>query len=265
MPSTSSSTDLSRRERERQMRRRAMLDAAESVFAEKGYARATLDEIADRAEFGKGTLYNYFEGGKEEILYAIFDQTYEEICGIVQEAFDGSPDDGSPDDGSSKDGSSTDGSLNNRLLRDRYHDLVVRGFQFYSEREDLLIILQKEAYRMAFSDDAERARYFHTWHRRILAAALPAIERAIERGEIHDRPPAIVAHMLLENLDSLLVQRSLAKRAHETLDECTAAPSMANDPTHAADILASMLFDGLAGGPTRSNGAPTGRQDDRLP
>jgi AcrR family transcriptional regulator len=245
MPSTSSSTDLSRRERERQMRRRAMLDAAESVFAEKGYARATLDEIADRAEFGKGTLYNYFDGGKEEILYAIFDQTYEEVCGIIQDTFDGSPE--------------------GRSLRDRYHDLVVRGFQFYSEREDLLIILQKEAYRMAFSDDAERARYFHTWHQQLLSAALPAIERAIERGEIQDRPAAIVAHMLMENLDSLLVQRSLAKRAHETLDDCAAAPCMANDPTHAADILASMLFDGLAGGPAQHNGVPSERQDDGSP
>ncbi|MEL6613746.1 MAG: helix-turn-helix domain-containing protein, partial [Bacteroidota bacterium] len=50
---------LSRRERERLARRAAMLDAATALFAEKGYASATLDEVAERAEFGKGTLYNY--------------------------------------------------------------------------------------------------------------------------------------------------------------------------------------------------------------
>ena len=53
-----------------------VLDAARTVFAEKGYADATLEEIAQRAEFGKGTLYNYFEGGKEEILFAVFDDLY---------------------------------------------------------------------------------------------------------------------------------------------------------------------------------------------
>ncbi|GIV59650.1 MAG: hypothetical protein KatS3mg043_0739 [Rhodothermaceae bacterium] len=59
-----SETALPRRERERLMRRRAMLEAARAVFAEKGYLQATVDEIAQRAEFGKGTLYNYFTGGR---------------------------------------------------------------------------------------------------------------------------------------------------------------------------------------------------------
>jgi AcrR family transcriptional regulator len=62
------SANLSRKERERLMRRQAMLEAARAVFAEKGYANATLEEIAQRAEFGKGTLYNYFPGGKDELF-----------------------------------------------------------------------------------------------------------------------------------------------------------------------------------------------------
>lgn len=223
---SSTSSDLSRRERERQMRRRAMIDAAQSVFAEKGYARATLDEIAERAEFGKGTIYNYFEGGKEDILYAIFDKTYREVVSIIAETFAGDDE--------------------TRPLRDRYHDLVVRGFEFYAEREDLLIILQKEAYRMAFSDDAERARYFHHWHGRILKAALPAIERAIERDEIRDLPATAIAHMLMENLDNLLVHRSLSRRSQETLEPCNAGISVHDDPHRAADFLATMLFDGLS-------------------
>ncbi|NNE70602.1 MAG: helix-turn-helix transcriptional regulator, partial [Rhodothermales bacterium] len=48
----------SRRERERLARRREILDAARTVFAERGFVGATLEEIASRAEFGKGTLYN---------------------------------------------------------------------------------------------------------------------------------------------------------------------------------------------------------------
>src|SRR5690606_13469506 len=79
--------ELSRRERERLMRRELMLSAARSVFAEKGYAEATLDEIAQRAEFGKGTLYNYFEGGKEEILFAIFDDLTNGLYRLIDETF----------------------------------------------------------------------------------------------------------------------------------------------------------------------------------
>jgi AcrR family transcriptional regulator len=59
-----------RRQREREQRRMAIVDAAESVFFAKGYDQATVDEIADRAELSKGTLYLYFDG-KEDLYRAI--------------------------------------------------------------------------------------------------------------------------------------------------------------------------------------------------
>lgn len=223
------------------MRRRAMLEAAQSVFAEKGYARATLDEIAERAEFGKGTLYNYFEGGKEEILYAVFETIYDEIVSIIERSLQGSAGADEPSSG--------------RSLRDMYRDLVVRSFTFYTEREDLLIILQKEAYRMAFSDERERARFFHSQHERIISAVVPAIEAAADAGEIQHLSPEAVAHMLVENLNGLLVQRSLSRRAHADLDDCFGS-SVLDDPEAAADFLVSMLFDGLSTSSATPNSGP---------
>ena len=44
---------MTRRERERLKNRRTMLEAARAVFAEKSYADATVEEIAERAQFGK--------------------------------------------------------------------------------------------------------------------------------------------------------------------------------------------------------------------
>ena len=37
-----------------------ILEAALEVFSEKGFHLATVDEIAERADLGKGTLYRYF-------------------------------------------------------------------------------------------------------------------------------------------------------------------------------------------------------------
>jgi AcrR family transcriptional regulator len=233
--SSESLSGLSRRERERRMRRQAMLRAARVVFAEKGYARATLDEIAERAEFGKGTLYNYFEGGKEEILYAIFDQTYDEITELLESVFD-------PE------------RLETNTLREMYHDLVVQGFQFYGEREEVLIILLKEAYRMAFSDDQDRAAYFHDQRERLVSTLLPAIERAAANDAMHALPPRAVAHMLLENLNGMLVHRSLARMSDADLSACT-GPAMLDAPESAADFLTTMLFDGLSPTPGGSNGS----------
>ena len=56
-----------RRAREKEQRRREILDAARRVFFSKGIHRATMDDVAAAAELGKGTLYIYFSS-KEELL-----------------------------------------------------------------------------------------------------------------------------------------------------------------------------------------------------
>ena len=48
-------------------RRNQILDAAASVFAEKGYHRATTKEIASAAGVSEGTIYNYFDN-KADLL-----------------------------------------------------------------------------------------------------------------------------------------------------------------------------------------------------
>jgi len=59
-----------RKEREKEQRRKAIIDAAEQVFFSKGVDNATMDEVAEKAEFSKGTLYLYFNN-KDELLHAI--------------------------------------------------------------------------------------------------------------------------------------------------------------------------------------------------
>jgi len=76
---------LSRKEKERLFRRAAIVDAAVGIFAKKGYRDTTLDEIAITAEFGKGTIYNYFKS-KEEIYSAIIDDVSNNLYGITQQA-----------------------------------------------------------------------------------------------------------------------------------------------------------------------------------
>jgi AcrR family transcriptional regulator len=51
-------------------KREQILDAAYVIFSQKGYHRATIDEIIDLAATGKGTVYNYFHN-KEELFYIL--------------------------------------------------------------------------------------------------------------------------------------------------------------------------------------------------
>jgi len=59
-----------RKEREKEERRTEILKAAERVFFEKGLAQATMDEIAERAELSKATLYLYY-GSKEDLYLGV--------------------------------------------------------------------------------------------------------------------------------------------------------------------------------------------------
>jgi len=56
-----------RRRREAAERRRCILAAAREVFWQRGYAGATMPQIAARAELAPGTLYLYFPG--KDALY----------------------------------------------------------------------------------------------------------------------------------------------------------------------------------------------------
>lgn len=47
--------------------RRALLEAAANIFAEKGLNGATIDEIAKRAGVTKGAIYSHFDG-REDLL-----------------------------------------------------------------------------------------------------------------------------------------------------------------------------------------------------
>lgn len=205
-----------------------MLDAARAVFAEKGYADATLDEIAERAEFGKGTLYNYFEGGKEELLFAVFDDIIGEVEDLIHTVFQEERD--------------ARGSL-----RNAFHTYVERHFEMIRDQQDLFLILVKEAHFMAFSDDADRVQFFQRQHERLVNALKPALKDAMDRGEIQPLPPSSVANLLLANVRGMGTHCTLEER-HCPAEE----QEFLRNPSKAADFLTTLLFDGLG-----TNGAPS--------
>jgi len=76
---------VSRREREKLQRRRAILDAAERIFALRGFHGASMDQIAQEAEFAPGTLYLYFKD-KNQLYSALFRRKLTEMVEGIEEA-----------------------------------------------------------------------------------------------------------------------------------------------------------------------------------
>jgi AcrR family transcriptional regulator len=69
---------LRRRDEARALFRNAILDAAEAVFAERGFHGARIQDIAERARIAVGTVYNHFED-KDDVLGALLEQRSEEM------------------------------------------------------------------------------------------------------------------------------------------------------------------------------------------
>lgn len=59
-----------RLEKEKDFKRNIILDASKSLFLEKGFEHTTIDEIAAKCGFAKGSIYNYFSS-KQDIIESL--------------------------------------------------------------------------------------------------------------------------------------------------------------------------------------------------
>ncbi len=78
--------------------RRAVLDAARSLFGRQGYAQTSVDEIADAARVTKGAVYHHF-AGKEALFRAVYAEVEAEAQARVLRAGEPGPAAGRPDGG----------------------------------------------------------------------------------------------------------------------------------------------------------------------
>lgn len=81
---------VSRQERALSWRRDQVLECAERVFSDKGFHEATMQEIAEEAEYATGTLYTLFEN-KDAIFAAVVRRRLSEIDAYLRDAAKAGP------------------------------------------------------------------------------------------------------------------------------------------------------------------------------
>ncbi|HVI41362.1 MAG TPA: TetR/AcrR family transcriptional regulator [Anaerovoracaceae bacterium] len=77
--------NLLKREKEKLIREKEIIAAAERIFCIKGYEDASMDEIAKEAQFTKRTLYQYFEN-KEDLYFAVVLKGFKKLFSKITEA-----------------------------------------------------------------------------------------------------------------------------------------------------------------------------------
>lgn len=76
-----------KRERRKEARPQELLDAALTLFVEKGYAATRVDDVAAMAGVSKGTLFLYFDT-KEELFKAVIRANLSEYFPVWNQEFD---------------------------------------------------------------------------------------------------------------------------------------------------------------------------------
>lgn len=74
----------SRQQRRLNKTRKKLLKAARDVFSEKGLDYATIDEITERADVGRGTFYYHFDD-KDDLIRSLTTSILEELTEQIQQ------------------------------------------------------------------------------------------------------------------------------------------------------------------------------------
>ncbi len=73
----------SRVDRRKRRNRNALIEAADKVITEKGIDAATMLEIAELADVGAGTIYNYFES-KDELAVSVMERVMRRLAERIE-------------------------------------------------------------------------------------------------------------------------------------------------------------------------------------
>jgi AcrR family transcriptional regulator len=76
-------SELTRKEIDRHRREDDFLMAAEKLFSQKGYHGTSIEDIAQEAKYGTGTIYRYFET-KEALYAALLERKFREFMRFLQ-------------------------------------------------------------------------------------------------------------------------------------------------------------------------------------
>ncbi len=90
MQTSTSAASPGLRERKKQRTRQAIIEAALSVYRERGYEGVTVAEIARRADVAPRTFFGYFES-KEDVFLGPGDDRLEQVIRAIRERARGVP------------------------------------------------------------------------------------------------------------------------------------------------------------------------------
>lgn len=200
-------------EQEKARTRTRLLEAAVDVIVEKGFKSASMREIAQRANVGDATIYNYFPT-KEKLLYGYC----EEVQHRVRVALKGVE------------------NFHEYSVGEQLQQLVETGLQTWLPAREFL----QQVFELTFSSPV--AAYEHLKEARSLNAQMVAdlLDAAIEVGEIPPQPYQDLLPRLFWDYQSAIL-------AYWLKDDSEGFANTTRLVDQSMEIVAGVLQSGLVG------------------
>ncbi len=177
--------------------RERVLDAAERLFAQKGYAAVTLRDIAAEVGIRHTSLYHHMPGGKEEMFIEVTERHFQRHRqGLTQAISQAGPD------------------IRTQLI-------VAADWLLSQPPMDLVRMVYSD---MPAIDAAEATRLSEVAYASILSPIESALHQGQQRGEIAHHNLGLIAGGLVGMIESLhavpeyALEQSRQEMAHELID-----------------------------------------------
>jgi len=163
-------------------RRRAILEAATRLFAERGFGAVSVQEIADVASTHKTTVIYHF-ATKEALHEAVLDEALGRIAQVMREFLAGP------------------------FRRERVAYMLDQIHAFFADHISLARILERE-----LLESADPEAFLRRFVEPIYLPALQALEQAMAAGVIRPIDPAFFIHDMHVQLVGYFCHRPLVER-----------------------------------------------------
>lgn len=164
--------------------REKILEAAKSLFAEKGYHGTPVREITRKIGMGDGILYHYFPGGKREIMSVLLRESFEHRRKEIQQI---------------------NRVIEDLELKDAMMTIKRRIYELFTADMDLTRILFRENELLGF----EEAEQLTTLLREQSAIFEEFLKDRHERGEIRDLDFRIASRQFLSTSLHAIMSKSV--------------------------------------------------------
>ena len=164
----------------RKNRTDSILNAAEELLTNRRFDEVTLDEVAEAAHVGKGTIYRYFKD-KDDLFFQLAERGPSELCKMIEKSA---------------------AAGGNVPFRARLEKVCGQMSEFFMKRRSLIRLMSEQWERMGAL--RMRKKEICMKHRGDMRSALAKVlATGVEKGELRsDIPLDTQAHLLLSLMHS---------------------------------------------------------------